>query len=97
MEFLQSLQAYLAMLGLTQNQSLFNLKFFVAEIFLFGNVCSNSMFIICEANTFREYACSSFVTSTYAMAAVCFTIFAKERKRISEVIEIGTELIEKSE
>lgn len=96
MKLIQSAQDCLAMLGLSSNQSLFNLKFLMAEFFMFANVGCNWLFIIYEANTFREYTNSSFLTSTYTMAAICFTIFAKERKHIFKMIEIGTELFEKS-
>lgn len=96
MKLLQSVQDYLAMLGLSSNQSLFNVKFFTAEFFMFANVGCNWLSIIYEANTFREYANSSFLTSTYIMAAICFTIFAKERNHIFKMIEIGTKLLEKS-
>lgn len=96
MEVLQSLQNYLALLGLDLNQSLFNVKFFMAEFFMFTNIGCNWLFIIFEANTFREYANSSFLNSTYTMAAICFTIFAVERKHVIKITEIGTELLEES-
>lgn len=97
MKLVQSAQSYLTMLGMNPNQRLVNVNFFVAELIIATNVTLNWLFLIYEANTFREYTNAIFLTSTITIAAVCFTIFATESEHIFNMINIGEKLIEKSE
>lgn len=97
MKVLQSAQNYLAMMGIRQNQSLANVNFFLAEFLFFTNVASNVLFLIYDANTFREYTTAIFMISTFTMVAVCFTLFAKESGRTFKMIDLGEELLKKSE
>lgn len=97
MKILQSPQKYLAMLGVSSNQSLKNVNFFVAAILCSVRAFFDSMYLVCVANTFREYTYGTLYSSSTMMAAVCFTMFAANKKHLFKLITIGEELIENSE
>lgn len=97
MKFLESSQNFFAMLGISSNQSLMNVNFFMVEFIGIGRVCSDLAFLIYDANSFREYTYSAFYISTATMADACFTILAIKRAHMFNIIEFGEKLIEKSE
>lgn len=97
MKLLQSTQNYLAILGISSNQSLANVNFFVADFISIVRASLEWIYIICQAKTFREYTYGILYASTTTMAAVCFTIFATKKMHLFKMIEISEELIEKSE
>lgn len=97
MKLLQFPQKYLAMLGISPNQSLSNVKHFMAEFNNIYHFISSSLFLIYIANTFQEYTYTTFFAATTAMVAACFTIFATKRHHVFKMIDIAEELVEKSE
>lgn len=97
MKLLRSTQRYMAILGIYRNRNLLNVKFLMPEIIFFTYVLQNWLFLTFVASTFREYTNSIFLTSTDTMAAACFTIFATKKGHIFKMIDIGKELIKKSE
>lgn len=97
MKIIQSGMEHLAIIGVTPNQNLINVKFLVALIFNIENVSGNLAFLFHEANTFVEYANSIFLTSTVTVVAVCFLMMATNKSVIFHTIESFEELVEKSE
>lgn len=97
MKIAQTAQDCLAMLGIRRNQNLANVNFLVTELIFFTTVASELCFLFNEAYTFREYTLVIFWTSTYSMAAVCFTLVGKCRVHIFKMIDLGEEIIEMSE
>lgn len=97
MKLLQSSQKHLAMLGISSNQNLTNLKHFIAELNNISHFGSSCAFLLYEVNSFSEYTYATFFAATTGMIAACFSIFAIERHHIFKMIDIGEELIEKSE
>lgn len=96
MKILQSAQFFLDILGIRPKQSLANVNFFMVEFSFCTTVTSSLLFLIYEAKTFYEYTLAIFESSTYAMAAMCFTILAKEKRRLFKTIDLVEEIIEKS-
>lgn len=97
MKVAQSAQNYLAMLGIRRNQNLANVNFLLAELIFFTTVGSELLFLLCEANTFREYTLGIFWISTHSMVAACFTLLGKSRDHIFKMVDLGEEIIEMSE
>lgn len=97
MKIIQSGQKYLAMLGIGPNQSLKNVKFLSAISFYVENISGNLAFLFYEANTFYEYANSTFLATTITTAAICFVIVASNKQLIFASIDLGNDLVEKSE
>lgn len=97
MKIIEAGQKYLAMLGICSNQSLKNVKFLSAIFFNIENVSGNLAFLFYEASTFYEYANSTFLASTIIMAAICFVIVASNKSIIFPTIDLGNDLVEKSE
>lgn len=96
MKIIQTGQRLLAILGINPNQSLANVKFFIAMI-VYATDVSGQLILFHEANTFFEYANSIFLTSTITMAAVCFIITASIKALVFTAIDLFEKLIEKSE
>lgn len=97
MKPLQSGKENWAMLGISPSQSLISLKFLMALFIIVANAGLNWAFLIYEADSFREYTNSIFITSTTTMVAVCFGILAFQRPRIYKLFYFTEEQIEKSE
>lgn len=97
MKILRLAQSYLAMLGIHSNQSLINVNFLTIEIIIFMAILSNWLYVLIDANDFQEITYSIFISSTIAMAGVCFTISGIKRRSIFAIIGIAHEIVEKSE
>lgn len=97
MKIIQSGRKYLGMLGVFPNQSLNNVKIFITVTVSATNVGGNFAFLFHEANTFIEYANSTFITLSATMVAVCFVISSVYRSRIFALIDAGNDLVKKSE
>lgn len=96
MKILQTPLSHLAMTGIRLKQSLINKNFFVTDFIIVKTAIQCWLFLIFECNNFREYINSIFLTSTFTMAAVCFTILATEKRLISTMLGLTLEIIEKS-
>lgn len=96
MKIIQSGLENLALMGVSQGESLFNVKFLVAILFNIINVSGNLAFLFHEASTFVEYANSIFLTSTVTTVAVCFVLMASSKLLIFDTIDSFEKLIEKS-
>lgn len=97
MKYLESSLKNLAILGLKSDQSLLNVKFVVASIFIVLNSALSLAFLIIEARTFLEYTNSIFMALTTTMIAVCFAILSYKVKITFVVLKFAEESIDKSE
>lgn len=97
MKLAQSTKNYFAMLGISSDQSLANVTFFMVELIFVVHDCFSWGYLIYEANTFREYTYGLFYITTMAMVAACFTIYAIKKIHLFKMFDLGEELIEKSE
>lgn len=87
----------MALLGISSNQNLANVKYFAAELILISHPCWDCAYLINEAESFREYTYGVFFFSTTGMVAACFTILAMKKVHVLKLTEIAEELVEKSE
>lgn len=92
----QATLSHLAILDISANENLLNVKHFIAKFILISDACGAWHFLFHEAKTFHEYTYITFFVSTKTMSAACFTIFATKKRHIFKLIDIAEELIEKS-
>lgn len=97
MEVVESTLNHFAILGIRSNQSLTNVNFFMIELIFILQICSNCIFLIFVADTFREYTYGMFFASSNVMVTSIFTIFAIKRTHFFKMIDIVEEMVEKSE
>lgn len=97
MKIIQSGQKYLEILGVSPNQSLVNVNFFLTIIVIATDVGENLIFIFHEADTFLEYANNIFVTTTVTMIAIGFVIGSVKIKRVCALIDLAEKRIEQRE
>lgn len=94
MKILQTALSHLALLGIRSNKSLINVNFLLTELIIWKTVLQSLLFLILEAQNFREYTNAFFLISTNAMAAACFTILAANGGSIFTIVDILEKIVQ---
>ena len=101
MKLFQSVQRQFAELGINSQQLIqtypFNRTILLISFSYVCNIISYSSFMYYEANTFREYTDSVYVTSTNVLVAICFAIVVLQVEGFFKFISCCVEIVATSE